>query len=100
MSKSPTASRSKKPPLTRKGDATALQTNATNDDPIGAPPDDALRRAMIAEAAYYRAERRGFAPGFELEDWLLSESELAAQALVHIRRQRLRQTTSSSSELH
>jgi hypothetical protein len=36
---------------------------------------------MIAEAAYYRAERRGFAPGFELEDWLAAEREILAQAL-------------------
>ena len=35
-----------------------------------------LRRAMIAEAAYYRAERRGFAPGHELEDWLAAEGEI------------------------
>jgi hypothetical protein len=34
------------------------------------------RRAMIAEAAYYRAERRGFEPGRELEDWTLAESEI------------------------
>ena len=30
----------------------------------------------IAEAAYYRAERRGFQPGFEMEDWLAAESEI------------------------
>jgi Protein of unknown function (DUF2934) len=35
------------------------------------------RRAMIAEAAYYMAERRGFESGHELEDWLLAESQLA-----------------------
>ena len=34
------------------------------------------RRAMIAEAAYYRAERRGFEPGCELEDWCLAEVEI------------------------
>ena len=33
----------------------------------------------VAVAAYYRAERRGFAPGRELEDWLTAESELEAQ---------------------
>lgn len=38
------------------------------------------RHAMIAEAAYYRAERRGFAPGHELEDWLQAEAELAPPA--------------------
>jgi hypothetical protein len=34
--------------------------------------------AAIAERAYYRAERRGFAPGHELEDWLAAEREIAA----------------------
>jgi hypothetical protein len=31
---------------------------------------------MIAEAAYYAAQRRGFAPGFELDDWLAAELEV------------------------
>src|SRR5262249_45407177 len=35
-----------------------------------------LRHAMIAEAAYYRAERRGFEPGHELEDWIAAEGEI------------------------
>jgi hypothetical protein len=34
------------------------------------------RRAIIAEAAYYMAERRGFEAGHELEDWLLAERQL------------------------
>lgn len=29
----------------------------------------------IAVAAYYIAERRGFAPGCELDDWLAAEAE-------------------------
>jgi hypothetical protein len=33
-------------------------------------------QALIAEAAYYRAERRGFAPGQEVEDWLGAEKEV------------------------
>ncbi len=36
------------------------------------------RRAMIAEAAYLRAERRGFAAGYEEEDWLAAEAEVDA----------------------
>ena len=36
------------------------------------------RRALIAEAAYLRAERRGFVPGQETEDWLAAEVELDA----------------------
>ncbi len=35
---------------------------------------------MIAEAAYYRAQRRGFAPGHELEDWLEAEAQIAGPA--------------------
>jgi hypothetical protein len=36
------------------------------------------RRAMIAESAYLRAERRGFAPGHEVEDWCAAEREVDA----------------------
>jgi hypothetical protein len=36
------------------------------------------RRAMIAEAAYLRAERRGFTSGREEEDWLAAEKEVDA----------------------
>jgi hypothetical protein len=31
---------------------------------------------MIAEAAYFRAERRNFSPGQELDDWLSAEREI------------------------
>ena len=34
------------------------------------------RQRMIAEAAYYRAQARGFAPGYELEDWLQAEAKV------------------------
>ncbi|MBL8201549.1 MAG: DUF2934 domain-containing protein [Chromatiales bacterium] len=34
------------------------------------------REQMIAEAAYYRAERRNFAGGRELDDWLAAEEEI------------------------
>jgi hypothetical protein len=37
------------------------------------------REARIAEAAYWRAERRGFAPGGEVEDWLNAEKEIDEQ---------------------
>ena len=42
---------------------------------------DAARQRMISEAAYYRAERRGFAPGSELDDWLAAEAEIAGYFL-------------------
>ncbi|HEX7112621.1 MAG TPA: DUF2934 domain-containing protein [Mizugakiibacter sp.] len=40
--------------------------------------DAETRRAMVAQAAYFRAERRGFAPGHELDDWLEAEREVAS----------------------
>jgi DUF2934 family protein len=36
--------------------------------------------ALIAESAYFKAEKRGFAPGYELEDWLAAEREVAELA--------------------
>jgi hypothetical protein len=39
------------------------------------------RASLIAEAAYFRAEQRGFAPGHETEDWLLAEAEVDARLL-------------------
>jgi hypothetical protein len=33
-------------------------------------------RAMVAINAYYRAEKRGFQKGYELEDWLEAEREI------------------------
>jgi hypothetical protein len=35
-----------------------------------------VREIMIAEAAYYIAERRGFEPGAEVGDWLEAESAI------------------------
>ena len=36
------------------------------------------RRQLVAEAAYLRAEQRGFVPGQELDDWLAAEIEIDA----------------------
>jgi hypothetical protein len=47
--------------------AGTVSTGATNVDPN-------LRRQMVAAAAYFIAERRGFAPGHELEDWVAAEA--------------------------
>jgi hypothetical protein len=44
-------------------------------DTVSAPLD---RRLMIEREAYLRAERRGFEPGHELEDWLAAEHSLGA----------------------
>jgi hypothetical protein len=44
-----------------------LSLDAIADDP----------RSRIAVVAYLMSERRGFAPGFELDDWLAAEAELS-----------------------
>lgn len=36
------------------------------------------RYRWIAHAAYLRAEKRGFAPGHEVDDWLAAEAEFEA----------------------
>jgi sterol desaturase/sphingolipid hydroxylase (fatty acid hydroxylase superfamily) len=45
----------------------------------GATPGGLSLRAMIAEAAYFRAEKRGFAPGYESLDWLEAEREIQSR---------------------
>ncbi len=37
-------------------------------------------RELVAKNAYYRAERRGFEDGYELEDWLEAEQEVSKQS--------------------
>ena len=62
--------------------ARSAQPKATRTAKVTSPPRAAVaaddRRAMIAEAAYLRAEGRGFAPGHETEDWLAAEVEVDA----------------------
>ncbi len=52
------------------------------------PPSPASvseRHAMISLEAYLRAERRGFEPGHEVEDWIAAEAEIEAR-LAHARK--------------
>jgi di/tripeptidase len=48
-------------------------------------PDE--RHRMIAEAAYYRAERRGFKDGDAFRDWCEAEAEVDAQLRENENRQ-------------
>lgn len=57
--------------------ATAAQMNALLGSSL-APASAESRQAMIAEAAYFIAEQRGFGSGRELEDWLLAEKQIDA----------------------
>ena len=59
------------------GTAKTTKTTGKRTSEVVAPViDPQRRRALIAEAAYLRAERRQFAPGHEVEDWLAAESEV------------------------
>jgi hypothetical protein len=40
-------------------------------------PDEV--REMVAERAYCKAEKRGFEPGHEMDDWLEAEKEISNQ---------------------
>jgi hypothetical protein len=35
------------------------------------------REQLISEAAYYKAEQRGFQPGSEMADWFEAEADVA-----------------------
>jgi hypothetical protein len=45
----------------------------------GEPIDPAHRHVMIAEAAFFIAQSRGFAPSQEFDDWLAAEREIEQQ---------------------
>jgi len=57
-----------------------LVSTSPNENQFGMPDEvNAMQeqtRLMIEEAAYYLAEKRGFAPGHELEDWLQAEAQI------------------------
>lgn len=49
---------------------------ATEPKAAAAPGTPAERDEMVRMAAYFRAERRGFAPGHEVADWLAAQAEV------------------------
>jgi hypothetical protein len=73
-----TKERSKTPrkaaPATPKPDST--KGAASREGNVRAEVFSEETRRQIAEAAYYKAKQRGFAPGHELEDWIEAESEV------------------------
>lgn len=77
--KSPVAAKAEKPEATR---AVAKKTAApkaaskprATKSKSGITPEQ--RYLMICEAAYYKAESRGFSPENEIQDWLDAEFEI------------------------
>ncbi len=73
--KSGTASRPKVyPAKSAVSDAEKRQTAVMNSPPAEIAAE--VRHRRIAEAAYYRALRRGFHGGSDPEDWFESEAEI------------------------
>ncbi len=81
--------RSRRPPLERvKAVAPApVEASPVGMTPVGAVPGEvrpavadqpAIRRRRIAEAAYLKAERRGFQGNHQESDWLEAEREIDA----------------------
>ena len=52
------------------------QACGSNEMDLAAANGGTQREQLIAEAAYFRAEQRGFAPGNEMSDWLDAESDV------------------------
>ena len=61
-----------------KGNGLSRQARAADQPPSSSGSDDCRREQMIAEAAYYRAQQRGFEPGNEMSDWLQAEADVEA----------------------
>jgi Protein of unknown function (DUF2934) len=40
---------------------------------------------MVAVNAYYRAEKRGFKPGYEMDDWLEAKKDIKSQRRYWLR---------------
>jgi hypothetical protein len=80
------AAKKERPAPERQAPAKApkTRTKARSTEPQASPfepraraevPADEVRK-LIAEAAYYRAKKRGFTPGHEVEDWVQAEAEV------------------------
>jgi hypothetical protein len=66
-----------------KGNGSGRPARGSGEPAPSSANDECPREQMIAEAAYFRAEQRGFVPGNEMSDWL--QAEVDVEALVGTR---------------
>jgi hypothetical protein len=64
--------------------AVKRQSRRTANAKTATPPDDSAispqeRHQLISEAAYYRAQQRGFTGGDPIQDWLEAEMEVSVR---------------------
>ena len=62
----------RKSPARRPASKRVATRKATASNPLA----ESERRHMIAEAAYYLAEKRGFSGGDPVSDWIAAEAEI------------------------
>ena len=74
-----TTSKTTAKPKTRSPAVTKTTSKSAKTKVVGKIPSDDIRRQMIATAAYYRAESRGFCGGNPVDDWLIAETEIDSQ---------------------
>lgn len=55
----------------------AIQINTLQPEEI----DFDIHQQAIAETAYYKAEKRGFIPGYETQDWVEAEAEYFSRTI-------------------
>jgi hypothetical protein len=72
-------SASPKKPAARAASPRAPRKATVPTAPAPQVPDQATIDGMVAEAAYYLAEKRSFAPGFEEQDWQSARKQIEAQ---------------------
>ena len=79
-----TPSKTEPTPASVETNVAPAKTTRARKSPAKTPPaprseiSEDMRRSMIAQAAYLRAERRGFSGGSEVDDWLAAEAEVDA----------------------
>ena len=70
-------------PKTSKPKSTPAKSSASRKKEVPVPvhvaPSQEMINQMIEEAAYFLAEKRHFAPGFDEQDWLEAKRQILAQ---------------------
>lgn len=62
-----------------KGNGSAKHLHESEKIESSSGESDCPREQMIAEAAYFHAERRGFTPDNDMADWLQAEADVNGQ---------------------
>ena len=73
------ASASAKKPAARAASPRAPRRKTAQAAAVPQMPDQATIDRMVAEAAYYLAEKRAFAPGYEDQDWQAAREQIEAE---------------------